>query len=486
MIKERSQYHFVYHSILTQIEQGELSPGDSLPTARQLCQQYSVGITTIRRVLRMLESDHAISCVQGRPALVVGPPEGHTSHSDSRFWAERGATLLDLCACVHHLYPGLVLEGAARWRMREGPVLALAKDSERIVKPVSKVFWMRSVVDRLLATLENPILDGLSVTLRHWASLLSMALTDYSCSDADIDMLHSVFYAVGQCLDRGETTKAAQLIKEFYRLNYDMLKGRLPRMTDGLTPEPGIAFTWSGNSGRLHLYMELALKLIDLMADGRIRDGDFLPPLAQLAEEHHVSEITARKALAFLNELGIVHTINGKGTQVTLAACRQTAPPYGNPSVREGVMNHLYTLQILTLTCPDIFAQAVEASPASARAVAAQLLKDRVFMENDGRPVLWWFSFIERYTASPSLRTIYKQLAYMLQWGRFLLFYRYNPGQMDSLQKLYQRVMLCIAAGNAQDAGAAAAAYFRYVFESVRQSLPQEMSDSFPSLISQR
>lgn len=34
MIKERSRYHFVYQSILTQIEQGELSPGDSLPTAR--------------------------------------------------------------------------------------------------------------------------------------------------------------------------------------------------------------------------------------------------------------------------------------------------------------------------------------------------------------------------------------------------------------------------------------------------------------------
>ena len=482
MIKERSQYHFVYHSILTQIEQGELSPGDSLPTARQLCQQYSVGITTIRRVLRMLESDHAISCVQGRPALVVGPPEGHTSRSDDRFWAERGATLLDLCVCVYHLYPGLVLEGAARWRMREGPVLALAKDMERIVNPVSEVFWMWNVVDRLLATLENPILDGLSVTLRHWASLLSMALTDYSCPDADIDMLHSVFYAVGQCLDRGETSKAAQLIKQFYRLNYDMLKRRLPRMTDGLALEPSITFTWSGNSGRLHLYMELALKLIDLMADGRMQDGDFLPPLAQLAEEHHVSEITARKALAFLNELGIVHTINGKGTQVTFAACRQMAPPFGNSAVREGVMNHLYTLQILALTCPDIFAQAVEASPAGARAVAAQLLKDRVFMENDARPVLWWFSFIQQYTVSPSLRTIYKQLAHMLQWGHLLLFYRHTNDKVAHIRLLSRRVIERIASNDTQGVGSAAAAYYYYLFDAVRQSLPQELSAGVPRL----
>lgn len=120
MIKERSRYHFVYQSILTQIEQGELSPGDSLPTARQLCQQYGVGITTIRRVLRMLQASQAISCVQGRPALVVGTPGGHRPGSDGRFWAERGATLLDLCTCVSHLYPGLVLEGAARWRRLQG------------------------------------------------------------------------------------------------------------------------------------------------------------------------------------------------------------------------------------------------------------------------------------------------------------------------------------------------------------------------------
>lgn len=134
-------------------------------------------------------------------------------------------------------------------------------------------------------------------------------------------------------------------------------------------------------------------------------------------------------------------------------------------------MNHLYTLQILALTCPDIFAQAVEASPAGARAVAAQLLKDRVFMENDARPVLWWFSFIQQYTVSPSLRTIYKQLAHMLQWGHLLLFYRQTNDKVAHIRLLSRRVIERIASNDTQGVGSAAAAYYYYLFDAVRQSV---------------
>ena len=91
MIKERSRYHFVYQSILTQIEQGELSPGDSLPTARQLCQQYGVGITTIRRVLRM-----PLSLRQ--PCGWLGsPPSGAC------------------CACCRPARPSPACRGGLRW-----------------------------------------------------------------------------------------------------------------------------------------------------------------------------------------------------------------------------------------------------------------------------------------------------------------------------------------------------------------------------------
>lgn len=104
MIKERSRYHFVYQSILTQIEQGELSPGDSLPTARQLCQQYGVGITTIRRVLRMLQASQAISCVQGRPALVVGTARGPSARQRR---ALLGRARRDAAGSVHLRFPSI-------------------------------------------------------------------------------------------------------------------------------------------------------------------------------------------------------------------------------------------------------------------------------------------------------------------------------------------------------------------------------------------
>ena len=483
MIKERSRYHFVYQAILAQIEQGQLSPGDSLPTAQQLCRQYGVGITTIRRVLRMLEASQVISCVQGRPALVIGLPGGDEPQDSIELLAERGEALLDLCDCICYLYPGLVMEGAARWRAGGGSVLELTRKAEHDAALSSTAYWTRSVIDKLLGTLKNPILDSLRLKFHLWVGFLTMVFHDHPCSEMEIGDLRAAFYQIAASLDAPDAEDAPLRIMRFYRMSYRTLKRHLEGMTCGRIPMRSIEFTWSGNGGRLHLYMDLALKLIEQMANGQLRDGELLPSLAQMAQQHQVSEITARKALAYLNELGVARTINGKGTQVTFAACRQLAPPYDHPALREGVINHLYTLQILALTCPDIFAQAVAAAPASARAEAGRLAQDNAFMENDANPVTWWHTFILRYTASPGLRTIYKQLLHMLQWGQFLLFYRYIPEQALRTRQLYQRVMSCIASGDVQGVGPAAAAYYCYVMESVRESLPHDLAADCPYLI---
>ncbi len=484
MIKERSRYYFVYQSVLTQIEENELAPGDSLPTAQQLCQHYGVGITTIRRVLRMLESSQIISCSQGRPALVVGLPEEGAYQNHIRFWTERGAALLDLCLCVYYLYPGLILEGASRWHAQHGSVFQLAQEMEHASKPASDPDWMRGVVERLLATLKNPILDSLCLSLRHWANLLSMALADHSCPESDMDKIQAIFYSMAKSLDTCDMPEALFWIRRFYQTNHSTLQRQLARMTGSRPLQYGMTFTWSGNSGRLHLYMDLSLKLMGLIAQGGVRDGDLLPSLAQMAQQYQVSEITVRKALAFLNELGLVHTINGKGTQITLAACRQTDPPFYIPALRDGVMNYLCTLQILALTCPDIITQAAAASPAWARAEARRLLQGSDFLQDDAKPVEWWLAFILRYTDSPGLRAIYGQLIQMLNWGHLLFFYRHTIDKVAHIRLLSQRVISCIAAGDLQGVGPAASAYYRYLFEAVRSSLPAELSTGFPSLLS--
>ena len=55
MEQESRLYKVIYQSVLTQIYSGVLRYGQVFPSQNELCQRYQVGITTIRKVIRMLE-----------------------------------------------------------------------------------------------------------------------------------------------------------------------------------------------------------------------------------------------------------------------------------------------------------------------------------------------------------------------------------------------------------------------------------------------
>ena len=55
-IERRNTYELVAESLLALISDRQLHPGDTLPTERELMQHYSVGRSSVREALRMLES----------------------------------------------------------------------------------------------------------------------------------------------------------------------------------------------------------------------------------------------------------------------------------------------------------------------------------------------------------------------------------------------------------------------------------------------
>lgn len=59
-----------------------------------------------------------------------------------------------------------------------------------------------------------------------------------------------------------------------------------------------------------------AVTLIKQINRGQRKSGEFLPSLASLAAENQLSVSTVRRALDLLNDIVVVKSINGKGTQV--------------------------------------------------------------------------------------------------------------------------------------------------------------------------
>lgn len=82
MKPQKTRFSYVYEDLKRRIVSGQLQPGSKLPSSRNLCKEYNVGIATITRVLDTLKSERLID-IQMRQAPVVltqnsKSPEGFT------------------------------------------------------------------------------------------------------------------------------------------------------------------------------------------------------------------------------------------------------------------------------------------------------------------------------------------------------------------------------------------------------------------------
>lgn len=83
------------------------------------------------------------------------------------------------------------------------------------------------------------------------------------------------------------------------------------------------------NSG-LPIYRQVVDQVLRHVASGRVRTGDFLPSVRQVALELEVNAMTVSKAYSLLERDGIVEHVRGQGMRV---APRPT--PSENGSLRE-------------------------------------------------------------------------------------------------------------------------------------------------------
>lgn len=69
-------YREIISDIKTAIEQGQIKPGERLPTIAQLCERYRVSDTPVKLALRILEESGLIETRQGKGSYVAEEPPG--------------------------------------------------------------------------------------------------------------------------------------------------------------------------------------------------------------------------------------------------------------------------------------------------------------------------------------------------------------------------------------------------------------------------
>ncbi|HDD55613.1 MAG TPA: GntR family transcriptional regulator [Chloroflexi bacterium] len=72
-------YEQIIHQLQALIEEGSLSPGDQLPTTRQLAGKLGINFNTVARAYRKLSQEGLISTQPGRGTFVLNPKGKTTS-----------------------------------------------------------------------------------------------------------------------------------------------------------------------------------------------------------------------------------------------------------------------------------------------------------------------------------------------------------------------------------------------------------------------
>ncbi|MCY3825317.1 MAG: FadR/GntR family transcriptional regulator [Nitrospinae bacterium] len=103
-VKKTRVYEAIVAQLTSLILEGEIKPGEKLPSERELCEQFGVGRNSVREATRSLESARLVETRQGEGTFV-------TAHPESMVQVISEKVSSDAESGIHHLFEArLVLE----------------------------------------------------------------------------------------------------------------------------------------------------------------------------------------------------------------------------------------------------------------------------------------------------------------------------------------------------------------------------------------
>jgi DNA-binding FadR family transcriptional regulator len=313
----RKLSHLIARDMRRMILRGELAPGQALASESDLLQAFDVSRDTLREALRILESEALIHIRRGRGggAVVQRPhPRAVTRHV-ALLLQVRGATIGD----VHEVRR--IMEPPAAGRLAgvaPDDLAAIAElhdlEQSRLDQPmacatalvafdqavfrltgnttiavVSSVFRELVVGQAFLASVDGRRADGLtSLVDRHGAVVAALASGDA----AEIETAWSAYLSATATILGRRTLDRPFDVAPLWR-------------AQGAGDPSGAPDKMAASIAR-----DIRLRI----AEGRLSEGDQLPPMPELAAEFGVSRPTIRECLRILEVEGLVDLRTGSRT----------------------------------------------------------------------------------------------------------------------------------------------------------------------------
>ena len=448
-MRQQTMRDHLYRVISAQIKSGRYQHGQSLPSIRKMCEIYHVGMRTAQDTLKALKRDGYIQMQERKCAVVCY--EAHVSAPVEReimgLLSHRKATL-DVYKSMAALMPTL-LSFCAEF------ISSITLDD--LIRPVKRFDnkpypdrrrILSSVLNGILACAGNPLFIDLYASLEVYSQVPVWQGHEPPCEGELLRNGKNLAVRL-ECLKRNNTSQVHKQISPIFNCGGREVERYMECLAKGwpnVQEDPAFAYAWNPVKGQAYLYAEVSRDILNKIGDGTYQDGDFLPPAKALASQYGVSLCTVQQALCKLSGFGLVHTINGKGTRVSLKEAGITPACLTDVRYKRDVFTYLYALQFLAVTIRPIALLAFE------RIDDAVIQKVESELERPGHiPLTALLDAIREALPLQALQVICSQVQKLLLWGNYFIFLQQGDSNANELRAGCLSAILHLEARNAQD-----------------------------------
>ncbi|WP_059021171.1 GntR family transcriptional regulator [Mycobacterium sp. M26] len=308
--------HLLAADLRHRILSGELSADQQLPREPELVAQLQVSRDTLREALRILESQQLLEVRRGRGggAVVRKPGLQSTARYVALLLQLRRTTLADLEEVRSVVEPPAAEQVALRDGTDHLAELESLYETERASRDALAFVAAMSAFDQAVVDLSgNQALGVIAGVFRDiYAGQIYAAVRDGDATLAEriawrVIASHSAFL---EAVRRRDAPLAQRAWSDYlYTTGRMLLRRNVSRQPINMTPLWRAQASQTGSSTRRA--MSVATEIRARIAEGTLREGDRLPPLAELGAEFEISRPILREALRILEMEFLLDLRNG-------------------------------------------------------------------------------------------------------------------------------------------------------------------------------
>lgn len=312
-------YDFVYRDIVTKIYSGFYKKGEHLPALPQLCEEYQIGRNTARTVIFMLEENGYIKSDSRKTPLIIfdfNNPAIKDKYLDEL--AQRKDAIHDIYETIAYIMPRIAVyclstcDKQERMRLAKRVETCIDRSITNDQELYHKIFALYQDVIKLANN--NLLIQLFDEMFRMSGIPMSSFGTSKARFQLSLPVVKTYMKSLSWFVQEANEIGIIKELELFCKFSMRSIDGYLERICKGRKVQEAVNFHWIANQNLEHLYVLLTTDILNKRCNGMYKENDFLPSYATLAKQYNVSLKTVRNAVATLNQLHIVKTINGLGT----------------------------------------------------------------------------------------------------------------------------------------------------------------------------